>query len=114
MTPELQPLLDLLPAHLLPWFWKLSTFVGGVRLFLKPALVKFQPWLTAKVHAAALSETKDDDELWLRVLSHRAYRFVAFFVFDTLLSIKLPTADSLILHAAKQDDPVPKDIPYTP
>lgn len=106
----LQKLLAHLPAGWAALYVKATSLLFTWRLLVKPALFKFQGWLTAKVHAAALSDDKTDDTIWLRILSSRSYKFGAFLV-DTFLSVKLPSEDSLLLHEIKLPEPV---YPFNP
>lgn len=79
------------------WLAGLAAFVGTVRLFAKWIQLPLQNFLTAAIARVNDSPEKDDDQLLHNMFGSLEYRFFAFLM-DYLLSLKLPTSDSLLTH----------------
>lgn len=75
----------------------LAAFVGTVRLFAKFIQTPLQNFLTAAIARVNDSPEKDDDQLLHNLFAAPWYRLLAF-TLDYLLSLKLPTSDSLLTH----------------
>ena len=84
-------------ASLSHFFAALAAFVGTVRLFAKFIQSPLQNFLTAAIARVNDSPEKDDDQLLHNLFAAPWYRLLAF-TLDYLLSLKLPTSDSLLTH----------------
>lgn len=100
--PELQPILDLLPASWktgLVWFFSV---VGALRICIKPAGNLLKARITSAIETASNSIDPFDDTWIESFLGSRPYRFIAF-LFDWLASVKLPSRAEL--HQPKPPTP---------
>jgi len=86
---ELQPLLDLLSGKF-GWLATVVTWVGAIRLAVKPFNSRVQAKLTAAMAEAAASPDVEDDRMFEGLLGARWYRLLHFGL-DLGTSIKLPT-----------------------
>ncbi len=84
-------------ASLPHFFAALAAFVGTVRLFAKFIQSPLQNFLTAAIARVNDSPEKDDDQLLHNLFAAPWYRLLVF-TLDYLLSLKLPTSDSLLTH----------------
>lgn len=90
---EIQPIIDWLQKDY-PWIATVVVVMGFARLLAKP----ISGWLQgvfSKLAAFVERTPETDDNEWLhKVLASVSYRMFAFLV-DLILSVKLPTSDSL-------------------
>lgn len=104
---ELQPILDWLMGK---WPWLAGT-MATARLLAKPISGLLQSFLT-KLALYVIATPEQDDDLWVkRLVTHKAYRFSAFLL-DWILSIKLPSEESLFrVLVSEPEKPAPPTIP---
>jgi len=93
---EFQPLIDLLSGKF-GWLTTVIVWIGALRVPMKIFNGWIQQTLTAFVARVAASPEQDDDEAVRRIIGSLPYRFIAF-ILDAVLSLKLPTAESLANH----------------
>lgn len=74
----------------LGWLSALITWMGAIRLAMKPFSAGFQARLTARMAEAANSQDPDEGHDWEAILRSRVYRVTAFFL-DLVFSFKVPT-----------------------
>lgn len=90
---DIQPLIDALQDKL-PWLAALTSFMGLARLLAKPISALVQSFFS-KLVLFIQGTPETDDDAWLeRVLASKPYRFFSFVV-DWVLSIKLPSSESV-------------------
>lgn len=90
---DIQPIIDALQDKL-PWLAALTTAMGILRLASKPVSSLLQSFFT-KLLLYVQGTPQTDDDAWVEnILASKGYRAFAFIV-DWILSIKLPTSDSV-------------------
>jgi hypothetical protein len=96
---EIQPIIDWVQKDY-PWVATLIMIMGFARLLAKP----ISGWLQgvfSKLAAFVERTPETDDDEWLRrVLASVPYRVLAFIV-DLILSVKLPTSDTVEVAMVK-------------
>lgn len=102
---EIQPIIDWVQANL-PWADEALMFIGFARLLAKPISAWLQGLFSKLLAFVERTPETDDDEWLRRVLASVPYRVLSFVV-DLLLSVKLPTSETVTKAAAASPIPVP-------
>lgn len=94
MNDQITQVTALLGGHF-GWIAATLGWIAAARIAMKPWSLKLQSWLSGIINYVVDSPEQDDDTLLGKILSSRAYRIAAFAV-DALLSVKLPTSQTLV------------------
>jgi hypothetical protein len=96
---EIQPIIDWVQAKY-PWAATLVMVMGFARLLAKPISGWLQGMFSKLAAFVERTPETDDDEWLRRVLASVPYRVLAFIV-DLILSVKLPTSDTVEVALVK-------------
>jgi hypothetical protein len=102
---EIQPIIQWVQANL-PWADEALMFIGFARLLAKPISAWLQGLFSKLLAFVERTPETDDDEWLRRVLASVPYRVLSFVV-DLLLSVKLPTSETVTKAATARPIPVP-------
>jgi hypothetical protein len=92
-------------------FTQIAVWIGSIRIPLKLVSAFIQKKLTELLVKVADSPFNDDDEMIKVILANKVYRIFAF-LFDWVLSVKLPTLQDFEIILADKKVVLKLNTPY--